>query len=121
MSDRCELTAADFFETIPSGGDVYVLAQILHDWPDEDARKILATCATAMAPGARLLIVEQVLSSGDTQLLLPALNDINMLVLVGGQERNAAEYNALLNEAGFTDMVVRPTGGAWTVVEATRR
>ena len=90
-------------------------------WPDEDARKILTTCATAMAPGARLLIVEQVLSSGDAQLLLPALNDINMLVLVGGQERNAVEYGALLDEAGFRDMVVRPTGGAWTVVEATRR
>ena len=119
--DRCELAAADFFETVPSGGDVYVLAQILHDWPDEAARKILATCATAMAPGTRLLIVEQVLSSGDAQLLLPALNDINMLVLLGGQERNAAEYRALLDEAGFTDMVVRPTGGAWTVVEATRR
>jgi hypothetical protein len=97
------------------------LAQILHDWPDEDARKILITCATAMAPGARLLIVEQVLSGGDAQTLLPAVTDINMLVLVGGQERNAAEYGTLLDEAGFTDMAVRPTGGAWTVVEATRR
>src|SRR5437016_3191108 len=44
-----------------------------------------------------------------------------MLVLVGGHERNADEYTALLDEAGFTDMVVRPTDGMWTVVEATRR
>ena len=121
VADRCELAAADFFEAVPSGGDVYVLAQILHDWPDEDARNILRVCAAAMDSGARLLIVEQVLPSGDTVGLIPALTDINMLVLVGGQERNAGEYGSLLEEAGFTDIVVRRTGGMWTVVESTRR
>ena len=30
VSDRCELAATDFLEAVPSGGDVYVLAQILH-------------------------------------------------------------------------------------------
>ena len=38
---------ADFFKTVPEGGDVYVLAQILHDWPDHDALEILRVCAAA--------------------------------------------------------------------------
>ena len=47
VSDRCELAAADFFETVPEGGDVYVLAQILHDWPDADAWR---SCGSAPPP-----------------------------------------------------------------------
>lgn len=120
-TDRCELAAADFFKAVPSGGDVYVLAQILHDWPHDDARAILRVCADAVAPRTRLLVVEQVLPSDHASAVIPALTDLNMLVLVGGQERNAGEYGALLEEAGFTDIVVRPTGGLWTVVEAIRR
>jgi hypothetical protein len=119
--DRCEVVAADFFVDVPSGGDVYVLAQILHDWADDEALAILRVCAAAMAPGARLIVVEQVLPSTDAVDLIPVLTDINMLVLVGGQERNGAEYSALLEEAGFSGTVVLPTRARWTVVEATRR
>ena len=89
VNDRCELASADFFKNVPAGGDVYVLAQILHDWPDHDALEILRVCATAMAPGARLLIVEQVLPGGGARNVVPALMDINMLVMLGGQEREA--------------------------------
>ena len=43
VADRCEVRAADFFVEVPSGGDAYVLSNILHDWPDEDCLRILAT------------------------------------------------------------------------------
>ena len=122
VNDRCELAAADFFKTVPEGGDVYVLAQILHDWPDYDALEILRVCAAAMAPGAQLLIVEQVLPDGGPRNVLPALMDVNMLISLGGKERTGAEYEALLEASGFTGTVVKDTSVAlWSVVEATKR
>ena len=30
--DRCEAVGGDFFESVPAGGDAYILKHILHDW-----------------------------------------------------------------------------------------
>ena len=65
LRDRCELVDGDFFDAVPTGGDAYVLSQILHDWPDAEAAAILRTCHRAMAPGARLWLLEQVVPPGD--------------------------------------------------------
>jgi ubiquinone/menaquinone biosynthesis C-methylase UbiE len=37
LTDRCRFVAADFFDSVPVGGDAYLLSRILHDWNDEDA------------------------------------------------------------------------------------
>ena len=58
--DRCEVVAADVFVSAPAGGDTYVLSQIICDWPDEKALAILRVCHRAMAPGARLWLLEMV-------------------------------------------------------------
>jgi hypothetical protein len=57
VTDRCAVVAADFFISVPSGGDAYILSQIMHDWPDEEALKILRVCHQAMAPGARIWLL----------------------------------------------------------------
>ena len=64
VADRCATVGGDFFAAVPDGGDVYVLAQILHDWDDERCGVILANCRRAMRPGGKLLVVEQVLPGG---------------------------------------------------------
>ena len=35
VADRCQISAGSFFNSVPEGGDVYVLSRILHDWPDD--------------------------------------------------------------------------------------
>ena len=64
VADRCAVVGGDFFASVPPGGDAYVLAQIVHDWPDAEALAILSACQRAMAPGARLWVIEQVLPGG---------------------------------------------------------
>jgi hypothetical protein len=64
VADRCAVVGGDFFASVPPGGDAYVLAQIVHDWPDAEALAILSACHRAMAPGARLWVIEQVLPAG---------------------------------------------------------
>jgi hypothetical protein len=44
LADRCELIAGNFLESVPPGGDLYLLAQVLNNWRDDDARRILTNC-----------------------------------------------------------------------------
>jgi SAM-dependent methyltransferase len=113
----CQLVGGDFFEHVPAGGDVYVLAQILHDWDDDHAARILRRCHAAMRPGARLLILEQVVPEGGGPH--PAkLLDLHMLVLLGGRERTDGDWRRLLASAGFTvtDLTIGPRSA---LIEAT--
>src|SRR5919112_2043844 len=79
VADRCAVVGGDFFASVPPGGDAYVLAQIVHDWPDAEALAILRTCHRAMVPGARLWVIEQVIEPGEDSVDL-TLFDLNMLV-----------------------------------------
>ena len=59
VASRCELVVGDFFDSIPSNADAYVLKSVLHNWPDDLAARILGQCASAMRVGATLCIVER--------------------------------------------------------------
>ena len=37
LSNRIQLTAGNFFESVPSGDDAYFMRHIIHDWDDEKA------------------------------------------------------------------------------------
>lgn len=124
LAERCEAIAGDFLEAVPPGGDAYLLSWILHDWDDETALLILRNCRRAMDEAARLLLVELVVPVGDEpgaagleRLIRSA--DLEMLVVVGGRERTAAEYGELLAEAGFQLARIVPLPGLpWSVIEA---
>ena len=73
------MVAGDFFEAVPSGGDVYILSWIIHDWDDDRSITILKNCRRAMADDARLLMVEQVVPPGN-EPSLSKLYDLQMLV-----------------------------------------
>jgi O-methyltransferase domain len=119
VADRCAVVGADFFAAVPAGGDAYVLAQIIHDWPDEEALAILGACHRAMAPSARLWLLEEVVPPGDRIDPDQALFDLRILTLLGGQERTADEFRRLLEAAGFGAVtVLSPPDTAWSVVEA---
>lgn len=110
VENRLEFRPADFFDSVPSGADLYLLSRILHDWPDLKAIEILRTCRRAMPDDGRLCIIESIVppidSMSQADQLDHAIRDLNMLVLVGGQERTANEYTSLLHRAGFTVVAI---------------
>ncbi|WFU42791.1 methyltransferase [Bradyrhizobium sp. CB82] len=117
LMGRVTVEAGDFFQSVPSGGDAYVLSHILHDWNDDQSLTILGHCRKAMRPDGRLLVVEMVLPLGDAPHPGKIL-DMVMLALVGGQERTEAEYASLLHKAGFRLSRVVATQSPVSVVEA---
>ena len=108
LSDRCETAAGDFFTDALPRADVYVLAQILHDWDDERAVAILRNCRRSIADDGRLLLVEQVLPERD-EPSYGRLLDLIMLLLLGGKERTSSEWSALLREGGFELVDITPS------------
>src|SRR4029450_8362303 len=108
VADRVSIESGSFFETVPQGGDAYILSHVIHDWSEKQCLTILGHCRKAMAPNGRLLIVEMVLPPGDAPHPGKLL-DIMMLLGPGGEERTEAEYAELLGKAGFRLERVVPT------------
>lgn len=116
VADRCQLIGGSFFESVPRGGDAYVLKSIIHDWYDDDSLKILTACRAAMESSATLLLVERLIP-GPNEGLEAKLSDLNMFVAPGGQERTADEFRELLGRASFRMQSIVPAG-VTNVIEA---
>jgi hypothetical protein len=118
LAGRLNFSGGDFFASAPAGADAYLLKHILHDWDDGACRTILRHIRAAMAPGARVLIIEQVIPPGNGPFPGKLL-DLNMLVMTeGGRERTPADYAQLLESAGLRLERIVPTASAVSVVEA---
>jgi O-methyltransferase domain len=85
VRDRCKVIAGSFFDSVATGGDIYVLKSILHDWHDREAQHILRNCRRAMSVGATQLLVERTVAPPN-QGAEVKLTDLNMLVNAGGRE-----------------------------------
>jgi hypothetical protein len=99
LGERLTFVPGSFFERVP-GGDVHLLVTILHDWPDEDAVRILRTIRAAMRRDGRLVILEIVVPQGDEPHGGKWL-DLLMLALFGGRERDEEQWRTLLAAGGF--------------------
>jgi|tagenome__1003787_1003787.scaffolds.fasta_scaffold20890630_2 hypothetical protein len=100
VNERCDAVGGSFFETVPGGGDAYLLKFILHDWDDAASLAILRNCRKACGPKAKLLVVEQLIASPN-EGLATKLTDLQMLVGPGGEERTEGEFATLFAAAGF--------------------
>lgn len=107
IRDRCEIRTGSAFDAIPSGGDVYVMARILHDWPDAKALQLLRNCRGAITDEGMLILREGVLSEGSPSAARASL-DLLMMAVPGGRERTEAEWRELLHRAGFALQRVLP-------------
>jgi hypothetical protein len=115
-ADRCEVVGGSFFEVMPSGADAYLLKSIVHDWEDAAAIEILQRCRAAIADTGGLLVVEPVIRPGNEPD--PAkFSDLNILVMLGGRERTADDFERLYAEAGFRLSNIVRTQSPFDVIE----
>ncbi|MFF0310280.1 methyltransferase [Streptosporangium sp. NPDC004379] len=118
LEDRCEFVGGDFFVSVPSGADAYLLGSVVHNWSDEDATRILRNVREAMAEDGRVLLVEFVVPDDDAPHISKDL-DMRMLALFGeGMERGLSHYGELLAKAGLRFSRQIELGGGASIVEA---
>jgi hypothetical protein len=109
--------AGDFFADPLPVADAYVLMDLLHDWSDADAARILGGIRRAAPEHARLLIVEALVSESPGPHFGKTL-DVLMFAIAGGRERTPSEYSVLLADAGLRLERTVATRSQYSIVEA---
>ncbi|MFC5720521.1 methyltransferase [Streptomyces gamaensis] len=118
LEGRWETRSGDFFASVPEGADVYMFKRIFHDWTDEECRRILRACRTAMKPGSKLLVLDAVIEEGNAPQAGKTL-DVLMLTSLNGRERGEAEFRRLLTQPGLRVTKVIRTSSPVGIVEVT--
>ena len=126
ITSRITFQGHDFTRPQPmQAADVYLLRMILHDWPDDEAAKILRSIVAAMdKTKSRLLIMDTVLPKpGSVPVSVERIvrvRDLTMLQAFNSKERDLDDWKNLL---AVTDPrlqlvhVVQPFGSAMSVLE----
>ena len=119
VGERGRFIGGSFFESVPAGFDLVLMKFIIHDWGDDQARAILAKVRAAATPDTTLVLIEQVVpdaiaATPEHQAVIRA--DLTMMGM-GGQERTADEYRALLAASGWGLAEIIPSGAAFSVIE----
>lgn len=98
---RADLVGGDMFDSVPAGGDVYILCRVLAGWDDEAVVKVFENCRRAMADMASHLLVIDRLVEDEGSSVLPALWDLHLLMTNGGRHRTRDSFTSLLRRAGL--------------------
>lgn len=113
--DRLSVRPGDFFVDPLPAADLYLLMEVIHDWPDAEALAIFTAIRRAASPGARVAVIENVLVDDNDQR--GHTLDVIMLAVTGGRERTSEQLGELLERSGFRDTTVTETGGPLRIVE----
>ncbi|WP_042387322.1 methyltransferase [Streptacidiphilus melanogenes] len=116
LADRATLLAGDCRRAVPVQADVYVIKNIL-EWDDDSTRRTLRNVVGAARPGARVLVVENLVDDSPSMRFTTAM-DLMLLLNVGGAKHTRASMSARMTEAGLEITDVRPVNGYLHVFES---
>src|SRR5262249_49226993 len=95
----------------------YISRNVIHDWDNERATRILSNIRKAMGPASKLLLAEAVIPAGNRAFFGKFL-DLEMLTMTpGGRERTADEFATLCSKAGLRVPGTVPTAGYESLIE----
>jgi C-methyltransferase len=117
FGDRVRFQCGDIFRQVPGGCRAYLMKNIIHDWDDEYASRILRNCRDSIPRDGVLLLVEYSLDGIDSAPLAQAV-DLIMMTMTGGRERTFPEYRSLLSGAHFQFTCAIPVAGQIQIIEA---
>ena len=115
-SDRLRLQAGDFFKDDLPSCDAYLIMEVIHDWDDAAASKILTAVRRAAPRHAKVLLIEAILPD-DAGPSWPKTLDIVMLT-ISGRQRSQREYSDLLSKCGFVMTREIDTRAGVSIIEA---
>jgi len=117
LADRIEIVGGDFFQSVPSDGDLYLLKFILHDWSDDECVAILRKVREAITNRGRLVVIDVVLPEENVEHPL-FYWDMNMMTMTAGRERRLSQFKTLFQRSGFCFDRITENPNGQSVVEA---
>ncbi|MFF7591654.1 methyltransferase [Kitasatospora purpeofusca] len=119
FADRARLVPGDCREAIPVVADLYIIKNIL-EWDDESTRRTLANVVAAARPGARVVVVENLVDDSPSMRFTTAM-DLMLMLNVGGAKHSEASMVRLMTEAGLEVREVRAVNPYLHAFEAVVR
>ncbi|MFE2724753.1 methyltransferase [Kitasatospora sp. NPDC059327] len=119
LAARAALVPGDCRVDIPVHADLYIIKNIL-EWDDESTRRTLANVVLAARPGARVVVVENLVDDSPSMRFTTAM-DLLLLLNVGGAKHSKESLVRLMTEAGLDVAEVRPVNPYLHAFEATVR
>src|SRR5205807_5857119 len=101
LADRVELVVGDFRRSVSVKADLYLIKQVLHNWDDQTAVRVLSNIAASAPAGARVVAMELVIGAGGPLATVHTNMDLLMLLFLGGKERTEREFVELFRRAGL--------------------
>jgi hypothetical protein len=117
VAGRCAIEHGSYFETVPAGGDAYLLKHTLHDFSEAQILAVLKNIRDAINPDGALFVIEYVLP-GQNHRHIGNIIDLWLMLLLGARERSAEQYAELFAGAGFKLNKVIPTSSPVSIIEA---
>jgi len=100
LVNRTKVVTGSFLENVVSGGDLYLLKRILHDWNDEICVRILQNCAAVMHDDSEIVVFDCIVPD-DSKYDISKDIDVIMMVVFGGKERTEKDFEKLFAAAGL--------------------
>jgi hypothetical protein len=120
FAGRCDAVGGNMLQSVPPGGDVYVIKRVMMDKTDADALTVLHNCLAAMNAGGRILVIDPMLPT-NAEPHPNWLTDMLMLVVTRGRCRTEAEFRNLFDAAGLNLERIIATRSPNFILESMRR
>ncbi|MFF9766404.1 methyltransferase [Streptomyces sp. NPDC014636] len=106
LADRAYIVPGDIREAVPVEADVYIIKNIL-EWDDESTTRLLRNVVEAGGPGARVVVIENLVDDTPSMRFSTAM-DLLLLLNVGGAKHTTDSMTGRLGAAGLEVGDVRP-------------
>lgn len=117
LAERVRIVPGDCRQDIPVQADVYIIKNIL-EWDDESTRRALANVRKAARPGARVIVIENLVDDTPSMKFTTAM-DLLLLLNVGGAKHTRQSMVDRLTDAGLVIGEVRPVNAYLHAFECT--
>ncbi|MFI1963249.1 methyltransferase [Streptomyces pathocidini] len=117
LAHRVRIVPGDCRSGIPVKADMYIIKNIL-EWDDESTRRTLGNVVAAAPPGARVVVIENLVDDSPSMRFTSAM-DLLLLLNVGGAKHTKDSMMTRMKEAGLTVGGVRPVNAYLHAFEST--
>ena len=120
-SEKVQVVTGDMFKPEwPTGFDVHLISNVLHDWDEPLVRDLVARSYQHLPTGGLLLVHDAHLNAEKTGPLHVAEYSALLMSITEGKCYSLGEMRAYLSDAGFTWVGHYPTAVARSVIVARK-
>ena len=120
-SDRVQVIEGDMLKgDLPSGFDVHLISNVLHDWNEKTVEQVLRKSQQALDPGGLLVVHDVHINENKTGPFPNAAYSAMLMHATEGKCYSTSELYPLLRALGFDTLEFIPTAADRSLVTAQR-